>query len=554
MRIPLISNIANYRKIKSEKIQAETKMIRERTHAIEKMTEAKEKALDAVIAFAEKPTMSLNDELYGNRSAYSSDIWQSNTDYARRISRIAYWESPAAQAMQGRFVDLVIGPKLELQSNPVWDIIPGSPSTPEERQKIIKNIESRYRLWAKSKKSDYILEKNHYQRSRYNFGELLIDGEYFVILRYSATMKRNPLSVQIIKPENVKRIDSKVAQGNTEKDGIEYNSKGAAVAYHILNATTGKSVRVPRFGVKSGRTFVIHNKLGHGRRGVGIFAGIISELTKLSDFQALEIQAAVINALFAVWVETEIGGETKKTIPKEGISGINSTIATTSQRVTGAEFEAKLNSTDFSHGGIITQNMGEGQKLHSFDTKRPTANFETFFNAVKRNLYSAKGMSKAVADYDFNGSYSAARGELLVFWNRVMTLRFDHSVDYEDEIFRMWLWGEIDNNNIDAPGWQDETIQDAWTNAYWTGPQRPDIDPLRSAKGAEIDSNNIWKTDAEIAAERGGGDWNENVERKIVENKMKATANEPIVRLEKTSYSFSENKTESKSESKTVEE
>jgi len=133
-----------------------------------------------------------------------------------------------------------------------------------------------------------------------------------------------------------------------------------------------------------------------------------------------------------------------------------------------------------------------------------------------------------------------------------MTLRTDHSTDYEDVIFRMWLWGEIDNGNVIAPGWADETVQDAWSNAYWTGPTRPDIDPMRSAKAHEIEDKQGYKTSSQITAERGGGDYFENIEKKRVENKLKAEINEPIVKLEKTTYSFSENKTES--ETKTVEE
>ena len=147
-------------------------------------------------------------------------------------------------------------------------------------------------------------------------------------------------------------------------------------------------------------------------------------------------------------------------------------------------------------------------------------------------------MSLAVADYDFNGSYSAARGELLVFWNRILTLRGDHSTDYEDVIYQGWLWGEIDAEKISLTGWEDQDIRDAWSNANWTGPARPDIDPMRSAKANEIESKNAWKTDTIITAERGGGDWDENIERKKTENEKLVDVNTGLVTLAKTSHSF----------------
>ena len=64
----------------------------------------------------------------------------------------------------------------------------------------------------------------------------------------------------------------------------------------------------------------------------------------------------------------------KKIIKKSGISGIGST-ETGGYKPSISVFEAKLNTTEFNHGGIIAQEMGEGQELHSFVTKRPTANY-----------------------------------------------------------------------------------------------------------------------------------------------------------------------------------
>jgi capsid protein len=312
-----------------------------------------------------KPTMSLNSELY----AGGQDIWSSNYSQARHLSRIAHTQSPAAQALVGRFVDMIYGSKLELQSSPVWDMIPKAPKSLEERQKIVKNIEQRYRLFAKSKKSDYTQELNLFRRSRTNLEKLLIDGEYFVLLRYNQSRKRNPLTIQNIPPENIMRVDSLIQRGNTEADGIEYDNRGVAVAYHIYSSTTGKSVRVLKEGARSGRISVIHNKLSDSRRGVGILAGIITELTKLADFQALEIQAAVINAMFAVWVETEINGDNKPVIKNNSLGSTNVTPESAS-RMSTSDYEAKLISTQFEKGGMIVQGMGEGQKLHSFDLRK----------------------------------------------------------------------------------------------------------------------------------------------------------------------------------------
>lgn len=555
MRIPIISQMQDAYQNRQIRIAAETEMYKQRASAYSEMRAQASKATKALMAQIEKPVMTLNDELYSSGTGYGDNTWMYDHATTRRIARIAHSQSPPAQAMLGRFVQLVHGPKLELQSAPFFDLINDSnpknkaPENVEEQQKVIKNIEQRYKLWAKSLNSDYTGNMNHHKRSRHNFEKLLLDGEYFIILRYNQSKKRNPLNIQYIKPENVQRVSSQVLPGNYEECGIEYNKQDKAVAYHILNSKTGNSVRIPRYGTRSGRTLVIHNKINGEKRGVSIFAGIISELTKISDFHALEIQAAVVNALFAVWVETPIGGDNKDIVKKEGITGIDTNYLTRSSQndISIADYEAKMNSTDFKHGGTIVQGMGEGQKLHSFDTKRPTANFENFFKVTLRNLFSAKGMSYDVAMFDPSASYSAIRANLLQLWNNILTLRFDHSTDYESVIFSMWMWGEIDNGNIPDYGYSDEFIRDCMSYALFTGPARPDIDPQRSAAAHKIEREQGWKTGSMIAAERSGADFDDNVQRLTVENKALTEANKPLVELDKTTFSNSETKTESKS-------
>jgi len=528
---------------RSNRIQAQTDLINQQAASFRKSIELKDKAMEAVMEMA-KPQMSLNQELYGSGGG-SVDIFNKNISTSRRLTRIAYWSSPDAQAMLGRFGDLVIGPKLDLQSSPLFDLIDGAPESKDEREKIRNLIEKRYKLWSSSIDSDYEKDLNHYKRSRQDFLTLLLDGEYFDLLRYSNTRKRNPLTVQRIPAENIQKTTSRVADGNTEVNGIEYNRKGAAVAYHIMGAN-GNSTRVSRFGERNGLVNVIHNKIGGGRRGVGILAGIIEEIKKLADFTALEIQAAVINSMFAVVLETDVMGDPKALVNKDGIGGIGQNLEYP-KAANDSNFEAQLQKTNFDTGGFIVDGLGNGQKLKSFDTKRPTANFEQFYKTVLRGLFSAKGMHLGSAQYDMNGSYSAARGELLVFWNRIMTLRFDHGNDYESVIYQSWLWGENARGKLDLVGFDDFETRQAWSNALWIGPSKPDIDPKRSVDAHVIEDEKGYKTSTHITAERGGGDWSENIDRKRVENSTRAEVNKPEIELNNTSYSNSDNKTVSKS-------
>ena len=147
---------------------------------------------------------SLENELYPSSEKSANSMYRTSAMYAgsnerlRRLSRISRFESPTASAMIDRLSEFVVGSGLKLRPQPMWDLIPGAPIDTEERAAWVRNVEHRYRLWAKSYRPEYNTRRNLYQISRALFEYLLTDGEYFVLFRFSATGYVNPLSLQII--------------------------------------------------------------------------------------------------------------------------------------------------------------------------------------------------------------------------------------------------------------------------------------------------------------------------------------------------------------------
>ena len=95
----------------------------------------------------------------------------------------------------------------------------------------MKTVEARYRLWCKRKSTVYDESMNRYQMEQQEFHDLCVDGEYFHVYRYNSNTNKNPMTIQLVRPEDVRSpIGSVVAQENWEEQGIEYNSKGQAVA------------------------------------------------------------------------------------------------------------------------------------------------------------------------------------------------------------------------------------------------------------------------------------------------------------------------------------
>jgi lambda family phage portal protein len=472
--------------------------------------------------FGNKKASALGNDLFENAEKSpgaltgTSMIYNSNPDALRRLSRVSILQSPTAGAMVNRLAEVVVGSGLRLRPQPFWDIIdPNKNISPEQRAEWEKNTEQRYRLWGKSYSPEYNTRRNLPQLSRACFDYLLQDGEYFVLFRYANTREQNPLTLQIIPPENITGGYTN-KPGHEVVNGIEYDANGEAVAYFIHDDSTGKTIRVPRFGERSGRVIMLHNFLSTNekqRRGVPYLASCIQELIKLGQYEDLEIQAAIVNALFAVWVETPEGMEPAAPISGQGARrAADSKRETTSTDPDAKEYVSQFNTLDMNKGGIVADALPGGTQLKSFDTSRPNVNFGVFFSEVKKNIASSKNLPLSVVDLAFNNSYSGARGELLMFWMSVNRFRQNHGYDFEDDVFQMWFLGEVARGRITAPGvTTSKELLLAYTNAEWIGNQRPDIDPLKSVNANIKEQQHGYKTGAEITAERTGGDYNENL-------------------------------------------
>lgn len=495
-----------------------------RTRAAESAAKAmvlKEKNKQAALKIMGKAVENINSFMKSHNLAdefYSTGIKQgkyaglmpgNDNTISRRNSRIVHEGSPIAQSLTGTISTLTVGYGLKPEAQPFYDLIPEVQSwSDEDKKKWQNSTEQRYYLWAKRKRVSHENNKNRFEQEQEVFKKLLIDGEYFELYRYSLATKKNPMTIQIIRPEDVRTPSgSVVAKGNTEENGIEYDASGAAVAYHIYDHNYQKTVRVLREGPRSGRVFVNHVKLGDNRRGVGILASIVTELMKLGDYEVLELQAAVVNALYAVWVETPEGDDGMPTLS----GGIGSGGDQSTSEISSEDWLNDRKSLDYTEGGLVVDTLPGGYKINSHDTKRPNVNFGTFMDQVKKNLSSSRGIPISVLDKQFSNNYSASRGELILAWYEIEKYRFNHSMTCE-LVYRMWLWGEVLRGVIAAPGFTiDEDIRDAWSNAKWNGNQRPDIDPLKSVKAHMNEQNRGYRTGKQITAERGGGDYDENL-------------------------------------------
>ncbi len=461
--------------------------------------------------------------------------WNLDHYSLRQQSRIAWWDSVETRSLVGRLNDNVINWGLKLESAPIWELIgKASPKTEEERQVWTQDLQARFRLWANSTDADATGRRTFYQLQDFVFSNCLREGEIFSILRYSsAKQKSNPLELQFINPDQVDTPIEKIFQsaaksrGNRVKDGIEIDSVGREVAYYIQDEDVipPKFTRVTKYGPKSGRLFVLHpaiiDSVGQVR-GISILAPIIHELQKITDYKVAELEAAIINAIMAVWIKPSPTNAASR-----ALAGVTERTTTPTKKNPDGTTPPSFGKID--KPGLMVQTLKAGEELESYDTKRPNVNFETFLNAIKSSLSASLGIPVEVLDMSFNQNYSASRACLILFWNAVEKWRYWFSAEFLNPIFAGWFAGEVDAGRIKAPGYGDSiVISRAWLNCSWTGISRPSIDPLKEVKAVKERTGLGHTTGEREARIYNGSEFSENIERLRVENPDLAEAKKSL--------------------------
>jgi len=471
---------------------------------------------------------------FSGADGYGS-LWNLDHSALRQKARVAWWDSPEARALLTRLVDNAINWGLMLEAAPAWDALgEAAPASVEERRAWVKKTQTLFGLWANSTDLDAADRRTGYQLMGFSLLNELRDGEVFAICRYSGdAQKLNALELQYLNPDQVRdptdgaMLAAVKARGNRVVEGIEIDAAGKEIALYAWDDSTyglGQCVRIPRRGPKSGRPFYLHLALTDAPgqvRGISAIAHIIHELKKLTDYGVAELEAAVINAIFAAWIEPAITARSSKVF--DGISE-----RTQIQQADDAA-DGVTRTGIASKPGIVVQNLGAGEKINSFDTKRPNVNYAAYHDKVLSNISISLGIPLSIVKMAFTQNYSASRGEICFFWNAVDSLRYSFAAEFLNPIYEIAMTEWVRTGKIVATGYaEDVLLRRAWLNCEWTGINKPSIDPQKEATAADVRIAAGLTTREREAKLYNGSEFDDNAAQLAIENAALAEANESL--------------------------
>ncbi len=487
---------------------------------------------------AARAALSVIDSGYGNYGANqtkkslrgwnyhggsSKEDIEDNLDVLRQRSRDAYMGIPTAAAalktMRTNVVasGLVPAPQIDGEFLGLSD---------EQTEKLQAQIIREFGLWADSSVCDAERVDNFWKLQQLAFISSLMNGDVISLLPF----KPHPgqpydLRIKLIEadrvcsPDGFDRLTPCTVNGHNVHSivqGVETDADGMVVAYWICNrhplgsnsAADAEGIqwnRVEAYGAKTGRRNVLHvmsrERIGQ-RRGVPLLAPVLEALKQLGRYTDAEITAAVLSAMFTVFVKSVAPNDGRpfgEMIPEE-------------ERID----EQDKTSIELAPGAII--DLAPGEEVQFADPKHPVNGYDAFTNATIRLIGAGLEIPPEVMLKQFTTSYSAARGALNEFWRTCGMHRDWFTDDFCQPIYEEWFAEAVARGRIKAPGFfSDPAIRKAYVSCSWNGPARTNLNPVQEVDAAIKRQDAGFSTAQEETAQMTGGDYNRNIKQRAIE-------------------------------------
>ncbi len=416
--------------------------------------------------------------------------------------------TPLALGAINTVVTSVAGSGLTLRSAIDYETLGIDEDAAQEWQ---HKTEREFRLWADDPSAcDATRTHDFYALQALALRSALESGDVFATLPMIA--RRGCIYATKVQLIEADRVINKNYLPNTNSmvAGVETDANGAPIRYHILRTHPGGIMPlplvwdvIPAFGTRTGRRNVIHlfDRLRPGQsRGVPYLAPVVEALKQLADYTHAEITAAVMSAMFTVFITSTNDA---------GLDTGDGTSPTASQPGSNLQMSA---------GAIL--DLAPGEKPEFANPNRPNTAFDPFVQAVLRQVGVALQLPFEVLVKHFTASYSAARAALLEAWRFYKGRRAWLAQQFCQPIYEAWLEEAIALGAIEAPGFFDDArIRAAYVGTEWIGDSPGQIDPQKEvdAQKGLLELNLTTYTDACVALT--GGAWDSIVQRRAREEK-----------------------------------
>ena len=445
----------------------------------------------------------------------------------RQRSRMLYMGAPVATSAIRTNRTNVVGNGLQLKSTIDYMTLGMTQEQAEEWQ---RHTENEFKLWASNKRNcDATGINDFYGMQQLALVSWLVSGDVLGLTKF---VKREPLRpyglrLHLIEADRCRcpitsgtfqsTASVKLEGGGYIHDGVEIDSSGAIVAYHIANtypyettATKTEFVRIPAYGKDTGLPNVLHimdSERPEQYRGVPYLAQVMEPLLQLRRYTEAEIMAALVQSFFTAFVKTDAGATD---IPFN--------------EVPQPEYDRDPNAYEMGPGTINMLEPGEDVTFGA--PTHPNTGFDAFTRALCEQIGASLEIPADLLLKAFNASYSASRGALLEAWKAFRMRRTWLTNDFCRPVYEIWMTEAVALGRIHAPGFFNDPIRrQAYLESEWIGPSAGQLDPTKEVQAAVVAIENGLSTREAEAIKLNGSKYSANVATLQSENERLRAAN-----------------------------
>lgn len=389
-------------------------------------------------------------------------------------------------------------------------------------------VKALWRPWAETTACDVMGTNTIHGLTRLVFSGSMLNGESLALPMWMPSQRSKFCTkIQVIESDRLStpigRIDGQYMRG-----GVQIDDYGKPVSYWIRKAHPGDAyigvlpqvVQWENIEAETawGRKRVIHvhdaDRVAQ-HRGKPDLTAVLTQFKMLDHYQRTEIQAAVVQAMVAAFIETPMNSETLATM----FGG----------DVTSPEFLAYMaqkNEYRVNLKGAAVLPLFPGDKMSPFTPTRPNGVYAPFVDNVLGNIAVGMNMPLEFLTKNFSkDNYSSASAAIVEAFKYFIGRRKFLTDSFLTPVYELWLEEAVNSGLIDAPDYYDNIY--AYSRSKWIGPGRGWRDPVKEAQGAQMRMANYISTLESECAEQGL-DWEEVLEQHAAERERMGELNLPL--------------------------
>jgi lambda family phage portal protein len=422
-------------------------------------------------------------------------------------ARLAVYDDWVAASIVGGYRRHIIGTGITARASA------RHPDTDEALTDFNKAADKLWTQWARRPQwCDRERRKSLVEIQNVGISDLITVGQSFAVTNYEPDADRVGLSVQVLEVEQLDLTkDRNSATGNEIRGGVEIDSYGAPVAYHIFTRAhpydgwrRQKSERIPADRV----LHLMRQDRPRQVYGISRLTSILKKLRHLQMYEEYQMVAARLEACIGavIQVDASIG---------DGISALG----LEPQTGDATTDDAGNPQIEFQPGMFPRLNPGEEVNWHK--PNRPGDMYEPYVKAQLKATSAGSGLDYPTVSRDFSGNTYAGQ--------RQGMLERDKETDpLQMLMVDLWLRNIRDEfitlavleGRLDAPDFfNDPRWAMAYLSAEWQPPPKPWIDPQNQANAAKTQIEMGITTRRKILNELSE-DWIETIEQLGDENRL----------------------------------